>query len=284
VTTCEPQSQRSELQSRNTLLKKWLLALALNAGVKLDDVDAIGVTLTLWTEGFADLSDSVLEAAFRKTLKAAKFWPVKVADVREYVTRAIQNETDDAAERAWQTVLDVRRVHWCPDVPGPFDRALARLTERVRQAARAAGIWRDFTASEYENGALHTWGKKRFIESFNAWGEQEQDKFLLPDGEAKKLLIELAETKALPGTKPKEAPQLPAEERLRIADQLAEAARQVIAQDEDAKKYTVNVSDGAREAFRKQAERIKALYPESKTTDPVLLQFISPAAGKATTS
>jgi len=140
----------------------------------------------------------VLLAAFRKTLQTCKYWPVKVADIREPVKHAERNATECAAETAWQRALEIRRVHWNPDLPGPFQRALAALPERVRQAARASGIFRDFTASEYENGALHTWGKKRFLESFTAYGERQQDAFLLPDGEIKKLFAETAQ-KLLPG-------------------------------------------------------------------------------------
>jgi hypothetical protein len=36
--------------------------------------------------------------------------------------------------------------------------------------------------------ALHTWAKKRFVESFIAFGEREHDQFLLPSGELKELL------------------------------------------------------------------------------------------------
>jgi hypothetical protein len=232
---------------------------ALNADKELD-ATAVGVYESLWSEAFSDLSDSCLSAAFQKTLRTAQFWPIKVADVRKHVSQAVSNATDEASEKAWGRVLEIRRVSWNPDIPGPFDRAVARLSERVRQAARAAGVFRDFTAEEYENGALHTWAKKRFLESFNAWGEREQDKFLLPDGEAKKLLIEFAETKALPWTKPKEAPQLPAEERLRVADEVAEAAREVLASYKP-KEHLVTVSDETRTALRRQAEMLKRSFP-----------------------
>jgi len=232
---------------------------ALNADKELD-ATAVGVYESLWSEAFSDLSDSCLSAAFQKTLQTAQFWPVKVADVRKHVTHAVSNATGEAAEKAWERVLEIRRVHWNPDIPGPFDRAIAWLSERVRQAARAAGVFRDFTAEEYENGALHTWAKKRFVESFNAWGEREQDKFLLPEGETRKLLIEFAETKGLPWTKPKETPQLPAEERLRVADELADAARKVLG---IRKPCVYRVKDTAerREELRRQAELIKAQYP-----------------------
>jgi len=106
---------------------------------------------------------------------------------------------------------------------------LSRLPERIRHAVRAANIFREFTESEFESGALHAWAKKRFVESFTAYGELERDEFLLPDGEIKNLLAGCADLKALPASRPAELPKLPAEERLRVADELAEAAKRVIA-------------------------------------------------------
>jgi hypothetical protein len=263
-----------------------------NAGAALD-AKTQAVFRSVWLEGLSDLSPEVLRAAFQKTLRETVFWPVKVADIRKHVSHAESNATDEAGEVAWQRVLDIRRRLWNPDIPAPFDRALAAMSERIRQAARAAGVFRDFTASEWESGSLHTWAKKRFLESFAAFSEREQDMHLLPDGEIKDLLADLAEIKALPA--PREdfsdlptrgleysamlkqgIPAMSPEARLLAADHLADAARQVIVQ-ANAKKSTVTVLDGDREAFRKQAERIKALYPESKTTDPILLQFISPS-------
>ena len=91
-------------------------------------------------------------------------------------------------------VLDIRRRYWNPDIPGSFDRAVARLSERVRQAARAAGVFRDFDSV----ADLHTWAKKRFVESFTSCGELERDRFLLPEGEIKDLLAGIAEAKMLP--------------------------------------------------------------------------------------
>jgi hypothetical protein len=168
-------------------------AFALNAGAALD-AEALAVFVGLWTEGFADLPDGVLEAAFRKTLKTARFWPVKVADVLQHVSRAESNATDEAALLAWERVLDVRRRFWNPDIPGPFNRALAALHERIRQAARASGVFRDVESAD----DLHVWAKKRFLESFAAYGELEQDAFLLPDGELKNMLADFSAQKALP--------------------------------------------------------------------------------------
>lgn len=198
ATICEPRSKPpTEPHSKSPLIREWIAKFALNAGQALD-ATAIGIYLALWEEGFADLPYDVLEAAFKKTLRECKFWPIKVADIREHVAHAESNATNEAAEKAWEIVLDIRRRYWNPDIPGPFDREVAKLSDRVRQAARAAGVFRDFTAQEWESGALHTWAKKRFVESFIRYGEIEQEQFLLPDGEIKNLLTEFAKTKALP--------------------------------------------------------------------------------------
>jgi hypothetical protein len=237
-----------------------------NAGVELN-AKTQAVFASIWRDGLGDLPLDVLKVAFQKTLRECPYWPVKVADIRRHVAKAKEVATADTAERAWQRVLEIRRLDWSPDIPGPFHRALAQLSDRARQAARAAGVFREVTESEFENGALHTWAKKRFIESFHSWGELEQSKFLLPDGEAKKLLIEFSETKALPWTKPKETPALPAEERLRIADELAAEARKVLG---IRKPCVFQVKDTAerREELQRQAEFIRAKYAQSPEANP----------------
>jgi hypothetical protein len=246
----------------DSLVREWVAKLAVNAGASLD-AKTQAVFCSIWLDGLSDLSPAVLLAAFRKTLRECPYWPVKVADIRKHVTHAVSNATDEAADKAWNRVLEIRRVHWCPDIPAPFDRAVSQLTERVKQAARAAGVWRDFTESEWESGTLHTWAKKRFFESFNSWGEREQDKFLLPEGETKKLLIDVAETKALPWAKPKEAPQLPPEERLRVADELAAAARQVLASYKPPEPYQVENTAERREELERQKKIILAKHGEA---------------------
>jgi hypothetical protein len=274
------------------LIEEWLPKLAVNAGAALD-AKTQAVYRTIWIEGLGDLSLQVLRAAFQKTLRECAYWPVKVADIRKHVTRAENTAIDEVAEEAWARILEIRRLHWNPDLPGPLDRALARLSDRVRQAARAAGIFRDFTAPEFEKGALHTWGKKRFVESFIAYGELRQDEFLLPDGEIKNLLSEFAQTKMLRapsqdwskcrsrGEAYREqlatqgAPDLLPEQRLRIADELAAAARKLLDQ---APRHVVTVSDQTREAIRRQAEIIKSRYPTSDTPEHLRRYILEPAA------
>jgi len=249
-----------------SLISEWVAKLAINAGAALD-AKTQGIFAAIWRDGLGDLPLDVLEAAFQKTLKECTYWPVKVADIRRHISKAKEIATANTAERAWQRVLEIRRLDWSPDIPGPFQRALAQLSERVRQAARDAGVFREFTESEFENGALHTWAKKRFIESFHAWGELEQSKLLLPEGETKKLLIEFAETQALP-TKPKDAPQLLAEERVRIADELAAEARRVLGLRQPAGPYQVQDNPERRKELQRQAELIKTRYAQPSEARP----------------
>jgi len=176
-----------------SLIREWVAKLAINAGQALDSKTQ-AVYESIWSDGLADLPLNVLRAAFQKTLRECKFWPVKVADIRQHVDRAKETALGEAADLEWQRVLDLRRVYWNPDMPGGFSRGMPKLTERVQNACRAAGVFRNVETTEQ----LHIWGKKRFIESYLAWESLEQSQYLLADGELKNMLAEIAETKALP--------------------------------------------------------------------------------------
>lgn len=195
--------QNETSETPDSLIRKWIVVLAETFQFELPESNpGVPSLADAWVLALSDRTAQQLNAAFQKLLKSwkpdfGKKFPCP-ADLIGLISKVESTATGEAADKAWQRILEIRRVHWNPDIPGPFDRALAGLSERVRQAARAAGVWRDFTAEEYESGALHTWAKKRFIESFTAWGELQQDQFLLPDGEVKNLLTEFAKTKALP--------------------------------------------------------------------------------------
>jgi hypothetical protein len=146
-----------------------------------------------------------------------EFFP-KVSEILEPLQSAEKNATPEAAEEAWEIAFDIRRRYWNPDILCPFNRALAGLSDRVRQACRAAGLWRDFDSV----ADLHTWAKKRFVESFIAYGECGQDAFLLPDGEIKRLLADAARPMALPA--PKESFDDLHERGLRYAERIRDVA------------------------------------------------------------
>lgn len=188
-----PSSSTSRNQSKTDLVRVWILKFALNAGQTLDST-AVGVYTALWCESFDDLPANVLEAAFRKAIRACRFWPVKIADILEHVDNAKETATCEAADQAWERVLDLRRRFWNPDMPGGFSRGMPELSPRIERAARAAGVFRDHETVE----ALHVWAKKKFIESFIRWDEAGESQNLLPDGEIKHLLTDAAQAKALP--------------------------------------------------------------------------------------
>lgn len=179
--------------NKNALVREWVTRFALNAGAALD-ATALGVFTAMWEDAFSDLSYQVLESALRKTLQICKFWPVKVADIREHIDSTKETALAEAADLEWQKVLTLRRLHYNPDMPQHLARHVRGLSERTQSACRASGVFREFESTEQ----LHTWAKKRFVESYLAWETLEQGQFLLPEGELRNLIADLAKTKAIP--------------------------------------------------------------------------------------
>jgi hypothetical protein len=161
---------------------------ALNAGQPLDP-DALSVYVTLWLEGFADLSDAMLEAAFKKTLATCKFWPVKIADVREHVESA----EDSRAEDEWHNLLEycrkwVNRDTARDDPPPP-------LPPEIEHAARAAGGVYDLeSCSEHDL----IFAKQRFIEDLTRQRKTGDIAWFLPCSELRGLLEATAQRFELP--------------------------------------------------------------------------------------
>jgi hypothetical protein len=184
---------QGRLDSTDRLIREWLYRFG------VEHKEDVAPRLPLWLEAFRGIEAPALERLFHRAFRTYKYFP-KVSEILEPLTNAEKNAAPEAAESAWQQVLDIRRRYWNPDNPGPFNRAVSVLSDRIRQAARAAGVFRDFTAAEFENGGLHTWAKKRFVESFLHYGELRQDQFLLPDGEVKEILFAFARTKSLAAT------------------------------------------------------------------------------------
>jgi hypothetical protein len=235
--------------------------LSVNAGAALDSRTQ-EIFAVIWLEGLGDLPFHSLEAAFSKTLRECAFWPVKVADIRKHVSHAEKNASNRLAEEAWREVLDIRRTYWSPDAPGGFWSGAPVMSEQLSTAARAAGVFREHEST----ASLHVWSKKRFLESFTAYGERESDVALLPggeDGEMRKLIGLVSHRVALPP-----APQSPPEERLRVADQLADAARQVLAT-RAPQDYVVSATDEQKSVLRFQAELIRAKYPDTEEAKKV---------------
>src|SRR5712664_3959020 len=136
ATTSAQPSKPPESQSRNYLIRDWLLRFALNAGQALNPTD-LGVFQALWEDGFADLSCDVLEVAFRRTLRECKFWPVKVADVRERVDKANSAALELEAAEAWERWFAHVQKYFHADLG--WDRHAPHLDAITEHAGRAAG-------------------------------------------------------------------------------------------------------------------------------------------------
>jgi hypothetical protein len=275
ATICEPRSKPSDSHSRSLLIRKWVTAFALNAGACLEP-DSLAAFESLWTEGFSDLPDRAFEAACRKALRECAFWPVKVADIRKHIAHAEKNAADSLAEEAWETVLDIRRSYWSPDAPGGFWSGAPVMSDRMSTASRAAGVFREHESVE----SLKVWAKKRFVESFLAYEEMERDKFLLPggeDGELRKLLALVSHQRSFPAL-PASA-IVPPEERLRVVDQLAHAAREAIAAFRPQQTIVI-ASEDDRKNFDFKADLIIGRFPTTSEPDPVIAPYVRASAAR----
>ena len=188
ATISESRSEPCEPQKRSSLLRHWLGLFALNAGQPLD-ADALSVYVTLWTEGFADLSDDVLEAAFKKTLATCKFWPIKIADVREH----IESAQDSRAEDEWQALLEYCQ-RWV-NADTARDNPPPRLPSDVDHAARAAGGIFYLEACSQKDLIF---AKQRFVEDLTRQRKTGDIAGFLPCSELQGMLEAAAQRFALP--------------------------------------------------------------------------------------
>lgn len=206
-----------------------------------------------------------LESLFRRAMQTCKFFP-KVSEILEPLRHAEETATPQAAQLAWEQVLELRRRHYNPDMPQYLAARVRALPERVQAACRASGVFREFTAEEFAKGGLHTWAKKAFLESFARYGETEKNQFLLPDGDIKNMLAELAQSKAI-DHKPKALLQnsrvYPSTPEIAVKRKAEEAASEVPEEMAAPVLEAPRVIDfeGRSAELRRQAELIQQKYP-----------------------
>lgn len=134
----------------------------------------------------------MLEAAFRRTLATCKFWPVKIADVREHVERA----EDSRAEDEWPNLLEYCRRH----VNADLGMAHApKLPPDISHAAAAAGGLYFLESCATDD---LQWAKKRFVEDLTRQRKSGDIASLLGDSKLGKLLAEVAPRFSLPAMPP----------------------------------------------------------------------------------
>lgn len=188
VTHSQPQTYGQPAIPSSDVIRQFL--------VKAEEVYGKQITaplVSIWIEALEPYPVETLAPLFRRVFATCKFFPMP-AEVLEPLQAVKEAALPEEASAAWQKVLDIRRTEYNPDLPQYLARALAKLPERVHRAARAAGVFREHETVE----ALHVWAKKTFLESYARWDELEESQFLLPDGDLKNMLAEVAKAKALP--------------------------------------------------------------------------------------
>jgi hypothetical protein len=194
------QSKTQERSASDSLIREWLFRFGVNFEKDVAPV------LPLWLEAFGGMNPETLEPLFKKALMACKFFP-RIADILEQVEHAKGNAAEEAAAQKWSEVLTYVRLEFNPDIPpcpACFQREQCdrhnppriyrQIGERTQRAINAAGGLAYIADCEPEE---KQWARKRFIEQYIRYGELEQEQFLLPEGELKKLLAGAAETKSL---------------------------------------------------------------------------------------
>jgi hypothetical protein len=136
--------------------------------------------VAIYYELLSDIPIPQLDAACRRVTQRARFFP-KPADIRDVLEEPAAKALQLDAENAWDRTL--RFVQ-----QGMFS-GIRELPPQVMHAARAAGGlgW----IESCPPGDLQ-WAKKRFIEDYKLIHETRQAEHLLSDGEAKKIIRQLA--------------------------------------------------------------------------------------------
>ena len=158
------------------------------------------VLIRVWCNVFADVPPYQVEAAFNKAERQLKFWP-SPAEVFEFISSAENKVGQEQAEQKWQQVREYIRIYYSPDIP-PRDhdyedgrkQNAPRITERTQRAINAAGGLAYLSDCDRES---LQWAKKKFIEEYIRWGELKKDENLLPTGEVRDLLGDVAKTKTV---------------------------------------------------------------------------------------
>jgi hypothetical protein len=160
-----------------------------------------------------DLSYGVLERALRCTLQTCKYWPVKVADIREQADRGREAYAQADGEIKWNNVLEYIRVYWNPDLPGGASTKAPAISPRVKYAIKCAGGLAEIAECPREH--LH-FKKELFLEAYTAWETLKRDEYLLPDDSPVKALLSDA-CNVLPTTREEPASRGVTAQKLRVS-------------------------------------------------------------------
>ena len=182
----KPSSTDSNSSSKRELISEWVVRFALNADKPLNAKEQ-AVYCSTWEEGFSDVDEGRLKAAFIACLRSHMFKTIPtIGDIRRHLQNAESNKAEEEAAQKFDEVLRYFREECHPDLK---DRQPRKISERTRRAINAAGGARHLRECI---GDDLVFARKRFIESYLRWNELEQGRFLLPEGEVTNLLAGVA--------------------------------------------------------------------------------------------
>src|SRR5216684_2461330 len=98
ISLCKPQET---LASTDKLIREWLFRFA------VEHKEDIAPRLPLWLEAFGAIDAATLEKLFIRAFGTCKFFP-KIAEILEPMRKAKDAATPEAAEIAWERVLELR--------------------------------------------------------------------------------------------------------------------------------------------------------------------------------
>jgi hypothetical protein len=142
----------------------------------------------IWADELSDIRPDLLQRACDQVAKTwtSGFMPTP-ANIRAAIDQANAKAFGLEAEEAWQRALYFCTRHFHPDMG--VNRRAPKLPAAIEHAIRAAhGMSFIYNADREQL----VWAKKRFIEDFTNIHETGQVKHLLTDGEARRLLRQIA--------------------------------------------------------------------------------------------
>jgi hypothetical protein len=250
LTICEESLSRSKTASkRMDIISAWILKFLIACAPARDGVAVTHETAPalakIWLEALEDIPTDALEAVFKATLRASKWFPTP-ADILSHHSSAELCRV----EEEWQNLLEYCREFVNRDL-GMAGQP--KLPPEIEHAARAAGglyYLESCTTSELQ------WAKKRFIEDLERQRKAGEIAGFLPAGPLRKLLDKATARFSLPAGSDAPAP-LPAP--VQIAGSSAENIRTYTLPPERDAVYAAMVRK-QKEKFAPASERLLAEY------------------------
>src|SRR5882672_2370232 len=104
-------------ETPDSLIRKWLIVLAETYQFDIPESNPSVPSLAdAWVMALSDRTAQQLNAAFQKLLKNwkpdfGKKFPCP-ADLTGLISKVESSATEEAADKAWQSILEIRRVYW----------------------------------------------------------------------------------------------------------------------------------------------------------------------------